>query len=362
MQDLIREDSAMRMSGLRTQVANLPVTESRRPMIHSSLIYMGGSRLLGVFTLVALCVAGHSALADDASRIEPASDRVSAPLAAGDHIRSLTIDETVRTAIVHVPKKYDPDRPAPLVLALHGAAMTGEAMEEFTKLNVTSEDKGFVVVYPDGTGKKPLLTWNAGSFANGVGSQADDLGFLNQLLDDVETVVNVDKKRIYACGMSNGGMMCYRLAAELSKRIAAIAPVAGTMAIGDARPSRPVSVMHFHGTADALVPFEAESGKSHFWLRTRSVADSISAWRKLDGCLNQPPRVDVLSKPDDELEVVRSVYGPGTANTEVVLIKIVGGGHTWPGELPPVKFLGKSSLSVSANELMWAFFEKHHLN
>ena len=127
-------------------------------------------------------------------------------------------------------------------------------------------------------------------------------------------------------------------------------------------PSRPVSVIHFHGTADALVPYEAESGKSHFWLKTRSVADSISAWRKLDGCLTQSPKVDVLSNPNDELEVVRSVYGPGTDNTEVVLIKIVGGGHTWPGELPPVKFLGKSSLSVSANELMWAFFEKHRLN
>lgn len=323
---------------------------------------MAGLRLLPAFIFVALCVAGHDALGDEVSNVEHNADRKSAPLAAGDHIRSLTIDETVRTAIVHVPKKYRPDQPAPLILALHGAAMTGEAMEHFTKLNVTSEDKGFIVVYPDGTGKKPLLTWNAGSFANGVGSQADDLGFLNQLLDDVETVVNVDKKRVYACGMSNGGMMCYRLAAELSRRIAAIAPVAGTMAIGDARPSRPISVIHFHGTADALVPYEAESGKSHFWLKTRSVADSINAWRTLNGCLNQSPRVDVLSAPDDELEVVRSVYGPGTDNTEVVLIKIVGGGHTWPGELPPVKFLGKSSLSVSANELMWAFFEKHRLN
>lgn len=352
----------MRISGLITQTANSPDMEYFRHMVHFRLISVTRSRLFRVFAFVALCVAAHDAIGDDTATIAPNPDTKPAPLVAGDHVRSLTINETVRTATVHVPKKYNSAQPAALILALHGAAMTGAAMADFTKLNVTSESKGFVVVYPDGTGKKPLLTWNAGSFANGVGSQADDLGFLTQLLDDVETVVNVDRKRVYACGMSNGGMMCYRLAAELSERIAAIAPVAGTMAIGDARPVRPISVMHFHGTADALVPYATENGKSHFWLKTRSVEDSINAWRNLDGCLNQSPRVDVLSNANDELEVVRSVYGPGTDNTEVVLIKVVGGGHTWPGELPPFTFLGKSSLSISANELMWAFFEKHRLN
>ena len=101
-----------------------------------------------------------------------------------------------------------------------------------------------------------FLTWNSGGFrARMAEGRPDDVTFVAKLLDDLATVVNVDPKRVYATGMSNGGMMCYRLAAELSDRIAAIAPVSGTMAIDDYKPKRPVPVMHFHGTADNIVPF-----------------------------------------------------------------------------------------------------------
>ena len=92
--------------------------------------------------------------------------------------------------------------------------------------------------------------------------KADDVAFIGKLLDDLGTVVTVDEKRVYACGMSNGGMMCYRLAAELSDRIAAVAPVAGTIAIDESKPKRPVPVIHFHGTKDTIVPFEAAKGKA----------------------------------------------------------------------------------------------------
>src|SRR6202035_2271000 len=107
----------------------------------------------------------------------------------------------------------------------------------------TADAKGFVTVYPNGTGLGPVQTWNAGGFVKGIESRADDVAFLKTLLDDVATRVNVDPKRVYACGMSNGAMMCYRLAAELSDRIAAIAPVAGTIAIENSRPQRAVTVL-----------------------------------------------------------------------------------------------------------------------
>ena len=118
---------------------------------------------------------------------------------------------------------YDPKKPAPVVLALHGAAMNGPMMVWFSGLDKTSDKEGFIVVYPSGTGTGPFLTWNAGGFKGKMAEgKADDVAFIGKLLDDLDTVVKMDEKRVYACGMSNGGMMCYRLAAELSDRIAAV--------------------------------------------------------------------------------------------------------------------------------------------
>ena len=305
--------------------------------------------LMGIATAVSS--GQESSAKSDDSKVEQ--------LGPGDHVRTLVVDNLGRTAIVHVPPKYDPERPTPVVLALHGAAMSGRVMALFCGLNETADEKGFIVVYPYGTGIGPLLTWNAGAFVEEIASQADDVKFINKLLDDVGLVCRVDPKRVYACGMSNGGMMCYRLAADLSNRIAAIAPVGGTMAIGDVHPQRPVSVIHFHGTLDPLVPYDMGLGKPQMFLRLRSVEESVQAWVKLNGCDAMPTETDVLSKADDELKVVRQIFGPGNEGSEVVAVTVEGGGHTWPGQKPPVKFIGKSTMSVSANELLWAFFEKH---
>jgi polyhydroxybutyrate depolymerase len=148
------------------------------------------------------------------------------PLGPGDYTRPLMMGEQKRSYLVHVPKGYDPKKPAPVVLALHGAAMNGLMMVWFSGRNKKSDEAGFIVVYPSGTGTGPFLTWNAGGFRGKMAEgKANDVAFIGKLLDDLATVVKVDEKRVYACGMSNGGMMCYRLAAELSDRIAAIAPV-----------------------------------------------------------------------------------------------------------------------------------------
>ena len=312
-------------------------------------------------TLIVIACAGMSAVGQDGPSAELAPHHRLLRLTAGDHIRKLVVGELTRTAIVHVPHCCNLEKPTPVVLAIHGAAMSASIMVSFCGMNETADEKGFIVVYPNGTGPEPLLTWNAGGFREGLGTQADDVTFLKTLLDDVATVVNVDPKRVYACGMSNGGMMCYRLAAELSDRIAAIAPVAGTMPAREVRPQRPVSVIHFHGTQDKLVPFEMVGGKSPFWLKLKSVDATIETWVKIDGCGEKPPVTDVLTNDGDDLKVTRQTYGPGVDETEVVLVTVEGGGHSWPGQVQPFRFLGKSTLNVSANELIWAFFEKHPL-
>ena len=277
----------------------------------------------------------------------------------GDHMRSLIMGEQKRTYLVHLPKNRDSQKPAPVVLALHGAAMNGPLMAQFCGLSETADQAGFIVVYPNGNGLFPFLFWNAGSLRRPLAQgMPDDVAFISKLIDDLGSVVKVDSKRVYACGMSNGGMMSYRLAAELSDRIAAIAPVAGTIAIEESQPKRPVSVIHFHGTKDKIVPFARASGKSRFLIK--DVEESVQTWVKLDGC-DEKPQTDVLSKAGDEMKVTRQTYAGGNDGTEVVLIAIEGGGHTWPGMIPMVSFIGRSATNISANDLIWEFFQKHPL-
>lgn len=264
-----------------------------------------------------------------------------------------------RTYIVHVPKSCDQRLPAPVVLALHGAAMNGAMMVWFSGLNKKADEEGFIVVYPNGTGTGPFLTWNAGGFKeNTSAGKADDVRFISRLLDDLATVITIDEKRIYACGMSNGAMMCYRLAAELSDRIAAIAPVAGTIALKESKPHRPVPVLHFHGTHDIFVPFKMAKDTTRFFMTFKSLEDSLQTWIKLNGCGNIP-KTEILSGAGDEMKVTRTTYGGGTNGAEVVLIVIEKGGHTWPGQQPPLRFIGKSVKNISANDLIWDFFQKH---
>ena len=238
--------------------------------------------------------------------------------------------------------------------------MTGPMMVAFSGLNKTADANGFIVVYPNGTGS-PFLTWNAGGFTKQfAANRPDDVAFLGKVLDDLGTVVTVDPKRTFACGMSNGGMMCYRLAAELSDRIAAIAPVAGTVAVADSNPKRPVPVLHVHGTGDAIVPYARTPGAGVGVMTFKGVDESVETWVRLNGCASTP-RTETLTKAGDPMPVTRKVYGGGKGGAEVVLVVVEGGGHTWPGQPSPTALVGRSTLAVSANDLMWEFFQRHPL-
>ncbi|MEO8497455.1 MAG: PHB depolymerase family esterase [Planctomycetota bacterium] len=282
------------------------------------------------------------------------------PLTTGDHYRTLKVDEQERSYLVHIPTSYDHNKPTPAVLILHGISTNAAITVSFTGMSKKSDEAGFIAVYPNGTGLGPFLMWNAGGRKNKLTEgRADDVKYVGLLLDDLATVANVDSQRVYATGMSNGGMMCYRLAAELSDRIAAIAPVAGTVAIDESKPKRPVPVMHFHGKADNIVPFDGLGKNAPKFLPFKSVEESIVIWCQIDGCPAAPTITEFPDKEDDGTTVQQKRYGPGKDGAEVVLIVIEGGGHTWPGRKPPIEFLGESTLDISANDLMWKFFQKH---
>jgi len=284
-------------------------------------------------------------------------------LGPGDHTRTLEVDGRERSYLIHVPEKYDPRQPTPVVLVFHGAGTNARMMVRFCGLSEKADEAGFIAVYPNGTGAAGIfLTWNAGGLhPNLAEGKPDDVKFVDALLDDLLGVVNVDPKRVYATGMSNGGMMCYRLAAELSGRIAAIAPVGGTMAIKEAKPARPVPVLHFHGTADRLVPFQGPREGMQEFLTFLSVEETVQTWAKLNRCRPEPAVEKLEDKADDGMTVTKKTFKPQEGGAEVILVEIDGGGHTWPGREPPIGLIGESTKDVSANGMIWEFFQRHRL-
>ncbi len=283
-------------------------------------------------------------------------------LAPGDYTRSLEIDGRTRSYIVHIPPSYDHRKPIPVVLAYHGGATSAKIMVTFSGLNEKSDEAGFMVVYPNGTGlQENALTFNGGNCCGyAMRNKVDDVGFTRALLDDLGKVTHIDSKRVYATGISNGAIMCYFLASELSDRIAAIAPVAGPMGTETCHPKEPISVIHFHGEDDRFAPFKGGLGTGLSQTNFYSVEHSIGAWVKANGCPETPEVTELPDKVNDGTKVTRKVYGPGKKGSEVILYIIHGGGHTWPGRDSRVaNQLGKSTKDISANDLMWDFFKRH---
>lgn len=268
----------------------------------------------------------------------------------------------------HLPLKYDEAKPTPVVVVFHGGGGNPESMARLTGMNAKSDEVGFIVVYPYGSGTDPDrgLSFNGGECCGyAMFQKVDDVGFTRAILDDLAKVANVDTNRVFATGLSNGGIMSHYVASELSDRIAAVAPIGGPLMMSRLNAERAVPVMHFHGTADELAPFKGGYGKGPTGGKGvtdfRSVEHTIQSWVKNNGCNTEPTVVPLPDNADDGMKSTRKTWGGGKDGSEVVLIEIEGGGHTWPGMKPLVEMLGPSTLDISANDLMWEFFQKHPL-
>lgn len=288
------------------------------------------------------------------------------PLTAGEHTRTIAVGDLQRRYLVQVPANYDATRPTPVIIAFHGGGGNPASMVRLSGLNAKSEEAGFLVVYPFGTGRleNQLLTFNGGECCgHAMQHKIDDVAFTRALLDDLATVANVATARVFATGLSNGGIMAHYVASELSDRIAAIAPVGGPLMMDAPNAKRPVSVMHFHGTGDEFAPFQGGFGKGAAGGKGvtdfKSVEHTIQSWVEANGCKAEPEVVALPDKADDGMRVTRKTWSGGKDGSEVVLIEIENGGHTWPGMKPVVAQLGESTMDISANDLMWEFFQKH---
>ncbi len=281
------------------------------------------------------------------------------PLSPGDHKRVIDVNGSQRPYQVHVPPQAAPPEGFPLVLVFHGFGTNFDTIQELCGMSETADRAGFVVAYPEGTGSGVFRVFNAGSLKGSlVDSLPDDVAMTARLIDDLAGSLPVNPRRVFATGMSNGGMMCYRLAAELSDRIAAVASVAGTMARGLPAPPRQVPVLHLHGTADRVVPMTGPPEETTDSFVFVSVDETIRFWTRVDGCTGTPVTEPYPDTQDDGMRAERIEYRNANYKPMVVLIKIEGGGHTWPGRSGPA-FLGKSSRDISANEIIWDFFARH---
>ena len=290
-------------------------------------------------------------------------------LVAGEVTRTIAFSDLQRRYLVHVPKKYVAANPTPVVIVFHGGGGNPESMVRLTGMNAKSDEAGFIVVYPYGTGRLAdnLLTFNGGGCCGyAMENKIDDVGFTRAMLDDLATVANVDTNRVFATGLSNGGIMSHYVASELSDRIAAIAPVGGPLMMDAPNAKRAVPVMHFHGTNDEFAPFKGGFGKGPLGragiTEFRSVEHTIQSWIKANGCKTEPEVVALPDKAADGMKCIRKTWSGGKDGSEVVLIEIENGGHTWPGNEPVVAKLGPSTKDISANDLMWEFFQKHPMN
>lgn len=271
------------------------------------------------------------------------------------HVGGLT-----RTYIVHLPVAYTPGRAYPLVLAFHGRGTTASWMARRTHLNSVADEHHFLVVYPDGYKKQ----WGDGrghtpSERDGV----DDVAFIATLIETLRTQLNIDTRRIYATGISNGGFFSFRLGCLLAEKIAAIAPVAATLPsnlTGAPPADRPVPLLLIHGTKDRRVP--ANGGVLRVGGHTLSTTESVAFWARRNGCSDGTPITENLeARANDGTWVQRTLYPDCQPQASVELYTIVNGGHTWPGGFPylPTMITGKTSRNLDASAAIWDFFEAH---
>lgn len=290
-------------------------------------------------------------------------------LGAGNHDVHLRVGKLERHYVVHVPPGAAPN--AAVVLNFHGGGANAREEQRYTRMDALADRENFIVVYPDGTGpvRERFLTWNAGTCCGAAaGGQVDDVAFVRALLDDLAGRLHYDPTRVYATGLSNGAMMSYRLAAELPGRIAAIAPVAGSMALARFSATRGVPVMHIHSVDDGRALYNGGLGAPFPVTGSKvlhpPVEERLAEWARVNGCGPAPEAKErrEWKAASGALHTATLLAWPG-CKSETVLWKLTGAGHVWPGGVLDYLtwLLGPGTRVIDANEEMWRFFSRHRL-
>jgi polyhydroxybutyrate depolymerase len=279
---------------------------------------------------------------------------------------SISINNLNRTYHLYIPECYGDEVPSSLLIALHGAGGSGKIMQRFTTLqgfDTLAEQENIIIAYPDAIQNH----WNDGRedpYSYSAQNNIDDLLFISTLIDNIQNSYNIDKKRTYVCGMSNGGMMSFYLAFFLQDKISAIATVAASMPenLSKVEPLNRIPILMIHGTDDPVVPWEGGYvslfKKNHG--KVLSIYDTINFWKKHNNCQLSEKR-NYLPNYDrkDGTRVWNEQYFNDDRSLSIVLYGIAGGGHVWPSGSNnlPGRIVGKMCYDINACNVIWDFFK-----
>lgn len=266
---------------------------------------------------------------------------------------TLQVDNLQRHYRVYVPKSYTGEESVPLLIVFHMLTGSGRTVEWLTHFNTIADREGFIVVYPDGY----KASWAEGSGLYAADQEhVNDVLFTSTLIDKLAKEYAIDTNRVYATGFSSGGFMVQRLGCELSDKVTAIATVGATLSknvLLNCDSQAPLPVLMINGTADQGVQWNGT-------LEYLSVGETTQFWVNKNGCTPDPEKRQLPNTQDDDTVIEQNVYADCTESNRVMLITILGGGHTWPGGNQAVQLWGlngKISQDIDASQMIWSFFK-----
>lgn len=293
--------------------------------------------------------------------VGPDPDPVPGP---GLYGRAILSGGLQRSYLLHVPAGWSAGADLPLVLAFHGAGSDPTNLRTVSGLGAVADELDFLVAYPEAaTGDWNTECLECGSDA--VVDEIDDLGLVSDLVDRIDADIGVDRRRVYAVGISNGALFVHYLACAAQGTITAVASVAATLLAPEHVPAcedvRPVPIAFFLGSDDTFFPPEGKlAGNDIVHVRLLSIAESVAAWTARDGCDDPPAVTELPDLEDDGTTVRRERYSGCDGGAEVVYYAIEGGGHTWPGSgVASGGLLGRTSHEISASDIAARFFLEH---
>ena len=268
---------------------------------------------------------------------------------------SIIHDNLYRSYTTYIPAIYNTSQPTPLVFNFHGLTGSSAIAMWHADFRSIADTANFIIVHPQGLLNSSGEThWNVGQ----IGTSINDIDFISTLLDSLSLEYNIDSDRVYSTGMSNGAYMSYRLACELSDKIAAIAPVAGSYIsymLNSCNPTHSTPVLHIHGVADSSSIYYGKPG-------VESIPSIISYWVNYNQCNTQSIFTQIANiNLTDSSMVEHYAWKNGINGVEVEHFKIIDGGHTWPGSNFP-NSNGITNYDINASVEIWNFFSRYNIN
>ncbi|MEY3413076.1 MAG: hypothetical protein RIQ70_1766 [Bacteroidota bacterium] len=261
-------------------------------------------------------------------------------------LQSLNHNGVTRTYTYFTPSTWTSGDQLPLLVVLHGLTQTGGGVMDITQFNQLAEANNFIVCYPNGINN----AWNANM--NVSVSSVDDKGFIETLIHEFQQNFNTNPSRQYLCGFSNGAFMSHKLACESNLCFAGIATVSGTMSdtvFTTCSPLNPTSVLHIHGTADAVVPYIGSPTTG------ASVEQLLEKWRSIIGSPSNTTTLDFPNTNILDLSTAQRIAYTNNNGYSLEHIKINGGGHQWPGISTWVGGVGTINMDFYSPEIIWDF-------